>query len=78
MVVGDDEDARPDPCSRRRRRERLGRRQRVPPLPGYPQIGQLVDAEERGSGNVRLEVPLAAGLDPGEVVPAVDEPVPDQ
>jgi hypothetical protein len=78
VVVGDDEDALADSGPADRRGEGIGGRQRVAPLPLDRQVGQLVDPEERRAGNVRVEVALATGLDPGEVVAAVDEAVLDQ
>jgi hypothetical protein len=78
VVVCDDEDAGPDSRARGRRRERLRGGQRMPALPARLEIGQLVDAEERGAGNVRLEIALAPGLDARQVVSAVDEPILDQ
>jgi hypothetical protein len=78
VVVGDDEDARPDSHPGRRGCERLGGGQRVPALALHRQVGELVDPEEGRARNVRFEVLLATGLDPREVVPAVDEPIVDQ
>jgi hypothetical protein len=75
VVVGDDEDAVSDPGPRGGGGEALRTRQRVPPLPVDRQVGQLVDAEERGAGNVLAEVCLPSRIDPREVVPAVDESV---
>jgi hypothetical protein len=47
----------------------------VPPAPLHREVGKLVDPEERCAGDVLVKVSLAARLDPGEVVGAVDEPV---
>jgi hypothetical protein len=78
VVVGDDEHAVADPRPGRRGGERLRARQRVSPLPFCGQVRELVDPEERGTGDMRLEVRLAPGLDALERVAAVDEPVRDQ
>jgi hypothetical protein len=75
VLVGDDEDAVTDPRARRGRGERVGGRERVPPLSRGRQVGELVDPEERGARDVLTEVRLATRLDPREVVGAVDEPV---
>jgi hypothetical protein len=50
----------------------------VPSLSGDRHVRELVDAEERGAGNVLAQVRLASRLDALERVPAVDEPVLDQ
>jgi hypothetical protein len=44
-------------------------------LPLRGEVRQLVDPEERGARDVRLEVRLSPGLDARQVVAAVDEPV---
>jgi hypothetical protein len=78
VVVGDDEDALADPGPSGRRPERLCARERVTPLPGDGQIGELVDPEERGARNVLAEIRLVPGLDAVERIAAVDELVSDQ
>jgi hypothetical protein len=78
VVVRDDEDSGAEAGTRRRGRKRLGRRQRVAPLPRDGQIGELVDSEKRRPWDVLPEVSLVPGLDPVERVAAVDEPVLDQ
>jgi hypothetical protein len=47
-------------------------------LPLHRQVGERVDAEKPGPGDVLLEVALPPRLDPIERVGAVDEPVLDQ
>jgi len=49
----------------------------MPTLPFDREVREL-DAEERGPGNVRLEVQVPSGLPAVELVGAVDEPVVDQ
>jgi hypothetical protein len=75
VVVGDDEDVLADPGPGRRGGERLCARQRVAALPLDYEVGEVVDAEERRTRDVGLEVRLPPGLDPIERVRAVDEQV---
>jgi hypothetical protein len=77
VVVGDDEHAVTDARATRGGREVLLARQRMTPLPSDREVGEL-DAEERRTGNVCLEVELATGFPAAELVGAVDEAVLDQ
>jgi hypothetical protein len=45
----------------------------MPSLPCDRQVGELVDPDERRTGDVLVEVRLASRLDTVERVPAVDE-----
>jgi hypothetical protein len=77
VVIGDDEDARPNPGPARGRREVGVPRQRVPPLALDRQVGEL-NAEEHRSGHMRLEVEVPTRFPLVERIGAVDEAVLDQ
>ena len=75
VPVGDDEDSRADSGPRGRLRELLEARQRMPAARAGRRSKITIDVEERGAGDVAVQVSTTAGTGVGDVPAAVDEPV---
>jgi hypothetical protein len=80
LVVGDDEDSRPDSCPRSRVGEAALLGERVPAAVvrwRARRRGELtLDVDERRTGDVAFDVELASTVGVPELPAAVDEPVP--